>query len=74
MRFHNFKVQTELSILKNKRVLFLKEKLGGRAAKLHQKDGVSRLNFLEGFATYIHECGNYSFRPESNSLMERAPN
>jgi hypothetical protein len=35
--------------LKNKKVLFLKKKNFGRSAKIHPKDGVSRLNFPEGF-------------------------
>ena len=39
-----------LSILKNKKVLFLKEKYFlSRTAKIHPKDGVSRFNFPEGF-------------------------
>jgi hypothetical protein len=39
--------------LKNKKVLFLKKKFFGRTAKIHPKDGVSRLNFPEGFANDI---------------------
>ena len=39
----------QLSILKNKKVLFLENFFFGRTAKIHPKDGVSRLNFPEGF-------------------------
>ena len=35
--------------MKNKKVLFLKKYFFGRTAKVHPKDGVSRLNFPEGF-------------------------
>ena len=52
VRFHEFKFQTEpesFSFLSWK-VLFLKKYFFGRTAKIHPKDGISRLNFLEGFA------------------------
>ena len=35
--------------MKNKKVLLLKKIFFGRTAKVHPKDGVSRLNFPEGF-------------------------
>ena len=37
--------------MKNKKVLFLKNNFFGRTAKIHPKDGVSCLNFSEGFGS-----------------------
>ena len=39
----------QLSILKNKKVLFLKKYFLSRTAMIDPKDGVSRLKFPEGF-------------------------
>ena len=49
MLFQTDAEKFKLSILKNKKVLFLKKYFLSRTAKIHSKDGVSRLNFPEGF-------------------------
>ena len=48
----NWTWKFQLSLLKNKKVLFLKKYFLGRTAKIHPKDGVCRLNFPEGFDWY----------------------
>ena len=46
MRFHEYQLQTDgESILKKKKVLFLKKYFLSRTAKIDPKDGVSRPNF-----------------------------
>ena len=60
----NWTWKFQLSILKNKKVLFLKKFFLSRTTKIDPKDGVSRLNFPEGFdfplaifpADVIYEC------------------
>ena len=46
----NWTWKFQLSILKNKKVLFLKKYFLGRTTKVDPKDGVYWLNFPKGFA------------------------
>ena len=45
----NWTWKFQLSILKNKKIFFLKKIFLSRTAKIDPKDGVSRLNFPKGF-------------------------
>ena len=47
--FSNRRWKFQLSIIKNKKVLFLKKNFLSRTTKIHPKNGVCRLNFPEGF-------------------------
>ena len=60
----NWTWKFQFSILKNKKVLFLKNILLSRTAKIDPKDGVSRLNFPEGF-------GSMYLKKESENEREK---
>jgi hypothetical protein len=55
----NWTGKFQLSILKNKKVLFLKKKILSRTAKIDPKDGISRLNFPEGFVSLFKNQGYF---------------
>ena len=55
-----------------KKVLFLKIFFLSRTAKIDPKDGVSRLNFPEGFAR-AHKPNDASIRTSKKALMPLKP-
>ena len=65
----------QLSILKNKKVLFLKKYFLSHTAKTHPKDGVSCLNFSEGFgsdykrASRLNKLDIHKFRSRVNKIF-----
>ena len=68
----NFKLNLKVSALylENKKGFIPKKIFFGRTAKVHPKDGVSRLNFPEGFGSNVLELlFNFSLVPFQMALL-----
>ena len=66
----NWTWKFQLSILKNKKVSFLKKYFLSRTAKVDPKDGVYWLNFLEGFVLHIVHILLLKIKPPINQSMK----